>query len=202
MKKWIAIMCCVVALVCCLNGCGSAPDIAEPLLESTVPTEDTQDDEITVYPADMDVFYSLESFLDYVSIAESGGGLADLASLEYFWLPTGIPEEYHLYQITAGSQDIGFWYVPEDVTDRNGFLGAESRREHFLFISPRVHYSWFTGDETMLTWQEDSDLLILYLPKDFAVDDREALCQTEKFFRNSDGRFVNEAGEDAYSFVD
>lgn len=154
------------------------------------PTEAIREDELYVSPEDLDVFYDLESFLDYAATAPSGG-IADLASLEYFYLPTGIPEEYRLYKITAAKNDIGFWYLPEEaLASDDARLSAESRNEHFLFISPRVNYSGFAGDETTLTWQENGDLLMLYLPKDFTVDDREAFCQTEKFCRNSEDRFL------------
>lgn len=187
--KWIAIACCAIIFVCCLVGCSSAPDIAEPLLESTAPTEDTQDDEITVYPADMDVFYSLESFLEYATTAQSGG-LADLATLQYFYLPTGIPDGYRLYKITAAKNDIGFWYLPEEaLVSDDTILSAESRNEHFMFISPRVYYSCFAGDETLLTWQEDGDLLMLYLPKNIAVEDRDTLCSVQKYVRTDDNTF-------------
>ena len=154
------------------------------------PTEAIREDELYVSPEDLDVFYDLESFLDYAATAPSGG-IADLASLEYFYLPAGIPEEYRLYKITAAKNDIGFWYLPEEaLASDDARLSAESRNEHFLFISPRVNYSGFAGDETTLTWQENGDLLMLYLPKDFTVEDREAFCQTEKFCRNSEGRFL------------
>ena len=153
-------------------------------------TEAIREDEFDVSPEDLDMFYDLESFLDYVATAPSGG-IADLASLEYFFLPTGIPEEYRLYKITAAKNDIGFWYLPEEaLASDDTRLSAESRNEHFLFISPRVNYNGFAGDETILTWQENGDSLMLYLPKDFTVDDREALCQTEKFCRNSEERFL------------
>ena len=186
----IAIMCSVIVFACCLGGCSSQPDATEPSLEAATSIEDSQESEI--YAGSVDVFYDLESFLDHAENTESGS-LADLASLEYFYLPTGIPESYRLYKITAAKNDIGFWYLPEEaLVSDDTRLSAESRNEHFLFISPRVNYSGFAGDETILTWQENGDLLILYLPKDFTVDDREAICQTEKFCRNSEGRFLNE----------
>jgi len=154
------------------------------------PKEAIQEDALYVSPEDLDMFYDLESFLDYAATAPSGG-IADLASLEYFYLPTGIPEEYRLYKITAAKNDIGFWYLPEEaLVSDDTRLSAESRNEHFLFLSPRVYYDGFAGNETMLTWQENGDLLMLYLPKDFTVDDREAICQAEKFCRNSEGRFL------------
>ena len=40
----------------------------------------------------------------------------------------------------------------------------------------------------MLTWQDGTDFLMLYLAKNFTAADRETLCQTEKFVRNSEGR--------------
>lgn len=175
--------------VYCLNGCGSASDVAEPAVAETEPTEVSEQENISVYPADLDVFYDLESFLDYAAAAESGG-LADLASLEYFYLPTGIPDGYRLYKITAAKNDIGFWYLPEEaLVSDDTILSAESRNEHFMFISPRVYYSCFAGDETLLTWQEDGDLLMLYLPKNIAVEDRDTLCSVQKYVRTDDNTF-------------
>ena len=189
MKKWISACLIIVVLLCCLSGCGSKPDVAEPTMAETEPTELAEQEAISVYPADLDVFYDLESFLDYAATAESGG-LADLASLEYFYLPTGIPEGYRLYKITAAKNDIAFWYLQEEaLTSDDTILSAESRNEQFMFISPRVYYSWFAGDETMLTWQEDDDLLMLYLPKNIAVEDRDALCSAQKYVRTEDNTF-------------
>lgn len=189
MKKWLASVCCVIAFVCCLNGCGSKPDMAEPTMAETEPTEVSEQENISVYPADLDVFYDLESFLEY-AIAAQNGGLANLASLEYFYLPTGIPDGYRLYKITAAKNDIGFWYLPEDAcASDDTILSAELRSEHFMFISPRAHDSWFAGDETMLTWQEDDDLLMLYLPKNIEVEDRETLCSAQKYVRTEDNTF-------------
>ena len=175
MKRWIVV--CLVLTLCCMNGCGNSSEV------------ETQEN-ISVYPATIDTFYSLESFLEYASTAKSGDGLADLASLEYFYLPTGLPEGYRLYKITAAKNDIGFWYLPEEaLVSDDTILSAESRNEHFMFISPRVYYSWFAGDETLLTWQEDGDLLMLYLPKNFAVENRDNLCSVQKYVRTDDNTF-------------
>ena len=187
---WITIMCCAIAFACCLGGCGSEPDATEPSLETTASIEASQESGICA--DSVDAFYDLESFLDYAENTESGS-FADLASLEYFYLPTGIPEAYRLYKITAAKNDIGFWYLPEEaLASDDTKISAESRNEHFLFISPRVQYDGVAGDESILIWQENGDSLMLYLPKDFTIDDREAICQTEKFCRNSEGRFLNE----------
>ena len=189
MKKWRSLCLICIIFLCCLSGCGSTEDITEPAVEEIEPTEAAEQEAISVYPADLDVFYSLESFLDYAATAESGG-LADLASLEYFYLPTGIPEGYRLYKITAAKNDIAFWYLPEEaLTSDDTILSAESRNEQFMFISPRVYYSWFAGDETMLTWQEDDDLLMLYLPKNIEVEDRDTLCSAQKYVRTEDNTF-------------
>ena len=186
----IAMVCSVIVFLCCFGGCSSQPEATAPTPEATVPIEASSESES--YAESVDMFYDLESFLEYAENPESEG-LADLASLEYFYLPTGIPEGYRLYKITAAKNDIGFWYLPEEaLASDDAMLSAESRNEHFLFLSPRVYYDGFGGDETILTWQENGDFLMLYMPKDFVVDDREAICQTEKFCRNSEGRFQSE----------
>ena len=190
LTTWIAAICCTVIFACCLVGCSSQLEAIAPTPEATVPIEASSESES--YAESVDMFYDLESFLECAENPESEG-LADLASLEYFYLPTGIPEGYRLYKITAAKNDIGFWYLPEEaLASDDARLSAESRNEHFLFLSPRVYYDGFGGDETILTWQENGDFLMLYLPKDFAVDDREVICQTEKFCRNSEGRFQSE----------
>lgn len=189
MKKWRSLCLICIIFLCCLSGCGSTEDITEPAVEEIEPTESGDQEDISVYPADLDVFYSLESFLEYAATVESGG-VADLTSLEYFYLPTGIPDGYRLYKITAAKNDIGFWYLPEDAcASDDTILTAELRSEHFIFISPRAHESWFAGDETLLTWQENTDLLMLYLPKDFVVENRETLCSAQKYVRTEDNTF-------------
>ena len=95
---WITIMCCAIAFVCCLGGCGSEPDVAEPSLETAASIEASQESGICA--DSVDEFYDLESFLENADNTERES-VADLASLEYFYLPTGIPEGYRLYKITA-----------------------------------------------------------------------------------------------------
>ena len=170
--------------------------------------EDTAQEEITVYFADTDVFYSLESFLDYAATAQEGDGFSNLASLEYFYLPTGIPEGYRLYKITTGAMDMGFWYISDEDIFEGDYFGAESYRRHFKFISPRVQYDWYKGDEGMITRMADTDLLMLYLPEEYireeelTAQERDALLKAVKFFRTEDGGFASRTGEDPRGFAD
>lgn len=199
MKKWIAIVCCVIVFVCCLNGCGSKPDVMEPSLDITVSTVDTQGDAFFVTPATYDMFYSLESFLDYAATAQSGDGLGDVASLGYFYLPTEIPDDYRLYRIAICPANIDFWYIPKEAFFEGSFPNAESRR--ISFISPRKHLTGVGGDNRLL-WENGMDFLILDFPRDYQIENSDSFCKAEKFTRTADGRFVNEQGEDARNFTD
>ena len=173
MKKWIAV--CLALALSCLSGCGNSSEV------------ETQEN-ISVYPATIDTFYSLESFLEYASAAESGDGYADLASLEYFYLPIGLPEGYQLVKINAAEMDIGFYYLPADAAAQEGAdRWAENSKDHIKFISSRGAYKFecemeqfgVTAEDLidgkyilheytekmLVVWEEDGNVLMLYLPR-------------------------------------
>ena len=174
------------------------------------------DDEVFASPATLMEFSSLENFTSFAASAKDGGDTAKLSSLEYYYLPTGIPTDYQLYKITAGSMDIAFWYLPEEaLVSDDAKLNAELRQEHFMFISSRGTYVFesemsslgATSDDliegkylipnyapNMIIWEEDDVVLMMYLPKDYAVEDWDTMFSTEKFVRN-DQRSFQKASE-------
>lgn len=198
MKKWIVVY--LVLTLCCMNGCGNSSEV------------ETQEN-ISVYPATIDTFYSLESFLEYASTAKSGDGLADLASLEYFYLPTGLPEGYQLIKINVGGVDIGFTYLPADAAAQEGAdRWAESSHDHIQLISSRGYYVFESimdqfdvteedlahgkyivdeyGERMTVTWEEDGTVLMLSIPRQFKFEDWTALCSVQKYVRMEDNTFI------------
>lgn len=199
MKKWISACLIIVVFLCCLSGCGNSSDV------------ETQEN-ISVYPATIDSFDSMESFLEYVSAAESGDGYADLTSLECFYLPTGLPEGYQLVKINAGRVDIGFTYLPAEAAAQEGAdRWAENSKDHIKFISSRGYYKFESemeqfgvtvedlidgkyilheyAEEMMVIWEEDGNVLMLYLPRQFVFEDWTAMCSVQKYVRTDDNTF-------------
>ena len=212
MKNWV-VTCLMFAMVmCCLGGCSSAPDVAEPTLKEAEPTEAAEQEAICVYPATIDSFDSLESFLEYASAAESGDGYADLASLEYFYLPTGLPEGYQLVKINAAGMDIGFYYLPADAAaSEENVRMVDTIKDHIQFISSRGVYKFESemeqfgvtaedlidgkyilheyAEKMMVIWEEDGNVLMLYLPRQFVFEDWTAMCSAQKYVRTDDNTF-------------
>lgn len=171
------------------------------------PTEEPED-----IPADMMVFTTLEEFNTYLSTKSSTKDLAALGTLERYFLPTGLPEDYVLYKITAGIIDIGFWYMPREyLSSRDGVHESESQQKHFLFVSGRGRNSLAAIIEKdgasskdlidgryyeppqapgMLYWEEDGELIYMYLPAGCDRSDLSALCATECYERGEDGTFA------------
>jgi len=171
--------------------------------ESDVPSEEIFDS-----PVDLLAFSSMESFTSYLLSGEKRDDIADLASLNNYWLPTGIPEGYHLYKITAGISDIGFWYLPVNcLSTSDDILAAESEQKHFLFISTRGTYEFgsimtqfgaaqddlidgkyllASENEQIIIWEQDNNTLMLYLPSEYEVSDIRALCAAEEYAKSED----------------
>lgn len=151
-----------------------------------------EQDEIFASEVDLMSFASLEDFSSYLKNAKKGGDVADLAMLDEYYLPAGIPDEYKLYKITAGIVDIGFWYLPEEyLVSNDAILGAEAEQKHFLFISPRrssdmdnmveqfninrnelidERYYVHESSTDIVLWEEDAKTLMLYVPIDYAAE--------------------------------
>jgi hypothetical protein len=165
------------------------------------------DDQYEVFdsPVDLISFSSLVDFISYLKKAEKGGDVADLASLKEYYLPTKIPEEYKLYKITAGVADIGFWYLPKSYLDsEDSILSGEAAQKHYLFISTRNgdmegvkeqfqlessdlidnKYYLYNASTDILFWEQDGNLLMLYLPVGIASklvnnESISELCKSE-----------------------
>jgi len=171
------------------------------------PTEEPED-----IPADMMVFTTLEEFNTYLSTKSSTKDLAALGTLERYFLPTGIPDDYVLYKITAGIVDIGFWYMPREyLASREGILEGESLHKHFLFISGRGTNSLATimdrhnktakdlingryhvspYNSNLFFWEEDGELLSMYTPFEYTKGNVTPLFTTECYERGEDGTFA------------
>lgn len=147
--------------------------------------EDTTVDEVECdMGVEYDVFSSLEEFSDYLAMVQPGEGISNLASLEYYFLPVGIPEGFELYKITSGIVNIGFWYLPKTaLTSEENIRSAEARENNFLFISPRtaagsvnleyersntITYdtSGYSGREIL--WLENGCHFQMYVPRETA----------------------------------
>ncbi len=146
--------------------------------------EDDYQEEVFDSPVDLVSFSNLEDFNSYLKKAEKGGDVADLASLKKYYLPTRIPEEYKLYKITAGVEDIGFWYLPKSYLDsEDSIFRGEASQKHYLFICTRNgdmegvkqfelessdlidnKYYLYNASTDILFWEQDGNLLMLYLP--------------------------------------
>ena len=131
-------------------------------------------------------FGSIEEFVDAVKQAEANAkDGAKLAALKEFAVPTGIPESYRLYKVTASDISIGFWYLPDEyLTDEDTIIEGELNRKHFLFIYPRTDEQFETvvgqlygmagqmisdkyyASSTQVVWDEGGKPYMMYLPVD------------------------------------
>ena len=214
MRRIVYIILAVLLIALLLAGCGTkhtsenaaepeeaAEKVGETQEQTEDPSEKPTEKKRWDTPVDLVSFSSLEEFTEYIRSAKEGGDVADLASLEYYFLPAGLPEGYSLYKITAGVQDIGFWYLPdEELSSDETARAAEARGERFLFISPRGTYEGssiskdtvvigdkykYTRSSGLVFWKQNHHGLMMYLPKDFEVSDFDALCETEWYVRDA-----------------
>lgn len=170
---------------------------------------DVLSEEIFDTPVDLVEFSNIDDFSAYLLSAEKNEDMADLASLTYYFLPTGIPEGYKLYKITAGVSDIGFWYLPDEfLSSTDATLDAEALQKHFLFISTRDTYEFGSvmaqfeatqddlidgryllrdGSEKLVIWEQNGATLMMYLPTNYDVDvaNIHTLCETEQYTKNA-----------------
>ena len=155
--------------------------------------------------ADLVVFSDIDAFTAYAFSAEKETDTAELASLRDYFVPTGIPETYQLYKITAGIADIGFWYLPEEcLSSTDTILEAESSQKHFLFLSARgtkelgsVMTQFGAAEDELVDgkylvcegkviWKQDHTLLMLYLPAGYEADNISSLCTVDQYIRNEE----------------
>ena len=207
MKKFLFAILPYIALSFLIFGCGYTQDVDEgsshdpssSLGDSDSPdTTPARTDEIFHSPTGLVSFSSLDEFTSYLNSEEKGEGKADLANLKSYYLPTALPQGYELYKITAGTADIGFWYLPHEcLSSAESMQDAEARQKHFLFISSRGTYDFngiktqfnITDDEminnkyflagsspSIIIWEEQGTTLMLYLPVNFETSDISAFC--------------------------
>ena len=162
-------------------------------------------EEVQDSAADLVVFSDIDAFTAYAFSAEKETDAAELASLRDYFVPTGIPETYQLYKITAGIADIGFWYLPEEcLASADTILEAESSQKHFLFLLTRgadegesvmTQFGAAEDDlvdgkylvrEGIVIWEQDHTVLMLYLPADYEVDNISSLCTVEQYIRSEE----------------
>lgn len=213
MKKRIVLLF-ILVYALTLAGCSSANNELTTPDPTTAPSEThaigqgvSVSEDISYGIPDLMMFTDIERFNDYLLSAEEED-TADLNSLERYYLPSGIPEEYQLYKITPGSSDIGFWYLPkQNQTSPGAILDAESQLKHFLFLMMRDGYDLDTvlaqygasdddqqdgrcliqrERENIVIWEEDGSVLMLYLPEGYEVTDLDVLCQVEEYGRSKD----------------
>lgn len=160
-------------------------------------------------------FASLEDFEQAV-LTPSVPDSANLSSLVLFYMPDGLPEEYKLYKITADPSEISFWYLPEEAASSDSSIkAAEENQEYFKFVSRRrdapepkglgsiaeelggskkdlVNGKYFVPKDpsNLIVWEEDGrDVLMLYVPKEYVINDWETLFYTNRYLRNEDNTF-------------
>lgn len=180
-----------------LIGCQNteAPVAENNIAETAAPTEPEApaSEEPFVSVPDLMMFSSLEEFNDYLVSSGEQEDIANLSNLDRYYLPVGLPEEYQIYKITPGTEDIGFWYLPEQYHRPPGaMLDAEAQQKNFLFLmlrnsyDPKTVLAQLDGVENLIAWEEAGTVLMLYLPAEFEVTDLEQLCHVEEYVRNKD----------------
>lgn len=102
--------------------------------------EQQYDEKIWDSEPDLIVFGSEYEFVEAIKAAKKTNepDIADLAKIDFYFVPTKIPESYVLYKILAGKADIAFFYLPEDrLNSMDSILEAESLRQHFRLVYTR-----------------------------------------------------------------
>ena len=120
--------------------------------------------------AGFETFSSLEEFEEAALTGQQG--VANMAALRRYCLPTGLPAEYKLYKITATGADIAFWYLPEkNLISEETIAAAENGQKYFIFVDERIR-SPYANDYANMVKSYDSEALIGggdkdYIPKEY-----------------------------------
>lgn len=115
------------------------------------PEADTQQ-EMDVCAVDSVAFSSLEEFETALaeiqtaspsSLDAPSDDIGNMAGLDVYYVPNGIPDGYVLGKVLVGSVGVAFYYYPEDKADsRDGQMTAEGKQECFEFR----FYRWELDD--------------------------------------------------------
>ena len=115
--------------------------------------------------AGFETFSSLEEFEEAALTGQTG--VANMAALYRYCLPTGLPEEYKLYKITVTGADIAFWYLPEeDLISEEAIDEAEDRQKYFKFITLRIR-SPYANEYANMVKSYDSEAIVGGGDKDY-----------------------------------
>ena len=134
--------------------------------------------------AGIETFSSLEEFENAALTGQTG--VANMAELNSYCLPTGFPEEYQLYKITVTGADIAFWYLPEeDLTSQETIAAAEDGQRYFKFVDQRIR-SPYGNDYANMVKSYDSEALVGGGDKDYIPKENPQLLimrrRNEMFF--------------------
>ena len=106
--------------------------------------------------AGIETFSTLEEFEQAALTGQTG--VANMAALHRYCLPTGLPEEYRLYKITVTGADIAFWYLPEaDLISEEAIEAAEDGQKYFKFVDQRIR-SPYANDYANMVKSYDSEV--------------------------------------------
>lgn len=105
-----------------------------------------------------------------------------LSTLNYFYVPAGIPEEYTLEKITVDETVVAFWYTEQPGED--GFVFLSGRHD----IRARRN---LRKEGWSLFWTDDGDMLAMHIPKGYRVKDEEKLMYTDRYIKPENGDMIH-----------
>lgn len=139
---------------------------------------------VPIPAAGIETFSSLEEFEEAALTGQTG--VANMAALYRYCLPTGLPEEYKLYKITVTGADTAFWYLPEEeLASEETIAAAEDGQKYFKFITQRIR-SPYANDYANMVKSYDSEALVGGGDKDYIPEENPELLimrrREEMFF--------------------
>ena len=124
---------------------------------------------VPVPAAGFETFSSVEEFEEAALTGQQG--VANMSALYRYCLPTGLPEEYKLYKITATGADIAFWYLPEeDLISEETIAAAEKGQKYFIFVDERIR-SPYANDYANMVKSYDSEAIVGSGDKDYIPEE-------------------------------
>lgn len=194
MRKCLIVFLAIIVILAAISACGSqqVDHSAESNGDSQVCIDDTER------------FDSEEEFIQYLQAQKNMYSTAQTGTSAKYYVLKNVPEGYGLYKITAGTCDVGFWYLPSEYLVSDDMIRAgEAAHEYFMLISPIMEYSFpavlsqngLTEDNLIgskyylkestpkLVWEHDGLVMSLYFPtsqKSFVTENVESLCELEE----------------------
>jgi len=200
MKRFL-ILGIIFVFIFALVGCGQRNE-ADMEIESTVDVvTDLETEEQIVISGSFEPatlrFSSLEeflvSYLEAMSGRARGGTLStleesvNLLSLERFYLPVNIPEEYKLFRILVDEYHVSLWFLPEEhLGSEMDIINATVFEQHFLLSVTRrlnlenpmagvleqsriteadlIDGKYYFDGWNLFIWGSNGEILMLYTP--------------------------------------